>query len=250
MSKSRSASLEIVPPATSRVRENPAVPPASHKHNRKPVEEDPDDADADAEGDELDNQPPPAPAPKPAAAAAAATTTNIPNAPKPCDRCARTGKPCKGVAGSRCEYCKRLKQKCSNSSGPPRKSATTAPKPAPAPKRPAETAGAKAPAGKGAAPSQLPSKRKAPASAPQNGAVDNHDLDGEGSTVEEEHDSGTRHNKKRRVAKGPTRLQLVKAVNDIEASMKRVQASVAKEVEKMSGIVKILNAKIEEMDDE
>ncbi|TFK27048.1 hypothetical protein FA15DRAFT_666781 [Coprinopsis marcescibilis] len=37
--------------------------------------------------------------------------------PHPCDRCVRTNKTCRGPAGSRCEYCKRLKQKCSNSNG-------------------------------------------------------------------------------------------------------------------------------------
>jgi len=35
----------------------------------------------------------------------------------------------------------------------------------------------------------------------------------------------------------------------MEASIKRVQSSIAKEVEKMNGLVKTLNAKIKEMDE-
>ncbi|KAH6915394.1 hypothetical protein BKA70DRAFT_1420328 [Coprinopsis sp. MPI-PUGE-AT-0042] len=34
----------------------------------------------------------------------------------PCERCVRAGRTCRGPSGSRCEHCKRLKQKCSNSS--------------------------------------------------------------------------------------------------------------------------------------
>jgi len=40
--------------------------------------------------------------------------------PQPCDRCVRSKKTCKGIAGARCEHCKSLHQKCSNSTGPPR----------------------------------------------------------------------------------------------------------------------------------
>jgi hypothetical protein len=40
--------------------------------------------------------------------------------PKPCERCVRMNRTCKGIAGSRCEYCKKLKQKCSNATGPAR----------------------------------------------------------------------------------------------------------------------------------
>ena len=97
-------------------------------------------------------------------------------------------------------------------------------------------------------------KRKAPEklSASQNGNTD----DGEGSDDEEvEHDVQQNANKKRRTSKsgsgsGPSRALLVKSVADIEASIKRVQSSVAKEVEKMNGIVKNLNAMIKEMDEE
>jgi hypothetical protein len=95
-------------------------------------------------------------------------------------------------------------------------------------------------------------KRKAPEklSASQNGNTD----DGEGSDDDEDDDMQQNANKKRRLSKsasgGPSRILLVKAVADMEASMKRIQSSVAKEVEKMNGIVKTLNAKIKEMDEE
>ena len=85
----------------------------------------------------------------------------------------------------------------------------------------------------------------------QNGNTD----DGEGSDDDEDDDVQQNANKKRRLSKsasgsGPSRTLLVKAVADMEASMKRIQSSVAKEVEKMNGIVKTLNAKIKEMDEE
>lgn len=99
-------------------------------------------------------------------------------------------------------------------------------------------------------------KRKSPlkGSTPQNGDIDGHSIDGEGSVVDEDsHDPAPRVNKKRRTSKGnagPSRAQLVKAVSDVEASIKRIQTSVTKEVEKMNSIIKSLNAKIKEMDDE
>ena len=95
-------------------------------------------------------------------------------------------------------------------------------------------------------------KRKAPEklSTSQNGNTD----DGEGSYDEEDivHPNAI---KKPRLSKsgsgsGPSRTLLVKAITEMEASVKRVQASVAKEVEKMNGIMKSLNAKIKEMDEE
>lgn len=98
-------------------------------------------------------------------------------------------------------------------------------------------------------------KRKIPEklSVSPNGNTD----DGEGSDDEEEdeHEVQQNANKKRRLSKstsrpGPSRTLLEKAVVDMEASIKRVQSSVAKEVEKMKGIVKTLNAKINEMDED
>lgn len=86
----------------------------------------------------------------------------------------------------------------------------------------------------------------------QNGNTD----DGEGSDDEEDgYDVQQNTNKKPRLSKsgsgsGPSRSLLVRAVTEIEASIKRVQSSVAKEVEKMNGIVKSLNAKIKEMDED
>ncbi|KAF8974618.1 hypothetical protein BDZ97DRAFT_1774571 [Flammula alnicola] len=79
-------------------------------------------------------------------------------------------------------------------------------------------------------------------------------MDGEGSIdYEDGHEPPPRLNKKRRISKGssgPSRAQLSKAVDDMEASIKRIQSSVSKEVEKMNGIIKTLNTKIKEMDEE
>ena len=98
-------------------------------------------------------------------------------------------------------------------------------------------------------------KRKAPEklSASQNGNSD----DGEGSDDDDddEHDEQQNANKKRRLSKSGSgsrlsRTLLVKAIADMEASMKRIQSSVAKEVDKMNGIMKTLNTKIKEMDED
>lgn len=82
--------------------------------------------------------------------------------------------------------------------------------------------------------------------------------DGEGSDDDDDDDElevQQNANKKRRLSKstsrpGPSRTLLEKAVADMEASIKRVQSSVVKEVEKMKGIVKTLNTKIKEMDED
>ena len=92
-------------------------------------------------------------------------------------------------------------------------------------------------------------KRKVPEKL-QNGTDD-----GEGSDEEEDEHEAQQNNKKRRLSKstsrpGPSRTLLAKAVADMDASIKRVQSSVAKEVEKMKEIVKTLNAKIKEMDED
>jgi len=175
--------------------------------------------------------------------------------PSPCERCVRTKKTCKGVAGARCEYCKRLKQKCSNSTGPARGKHAIPKQPkayVASPSKPVPTSAG----GSDSAQWQDRPKRKAPEklSMSQNGNTD----DCEGSDdeeLEDEHEVQQNANKKRRLSKsssrpGPSRTLLAKAVADMEASIKRVQSSVAKEVDKMKGIVKTLNAKIKEMDED
>jgi len=233
MSGSRSVSLEIVPPAKTASRDLAAVMDAVFKSNSKQNRDDDKGEDA-----ETSNTLSPA-------------ATGFP--PSPCERCVRTKKTCKGVAGARCEYCKRLKQKCSNSTGPARGKHAIPKQPkayVASPPKPVPTSAG----GSDSAQWQDRPKRKVPEklSMSQNGNTD----DGEGSDDEEdEHGVQQNANKKRRLSKsisrpGPTRTLLAKAVADMESSIKRVQSSVAKEVEKMKGIVKTLNAKIKEMDED
>jgi len=237
MSRSRSVSLEIVPPKASREiasssqRDLAAVMDAVFKSNSK---QNRDDGREDAE---TSNTLSPA-------------ATGFP--PNPCERCVRTKKTCKGVAGARCEYCKRLKQKCSNSTGPARGKHAVPKQPkahvaSPSKPVPSSTGGSDS------AKWQDRPKRKVPEklSVSQNGD------DGEGSDDEEdEHEVQQSANKKRRLSKstssrlGPSRASLTKAVADMDASIKRVESTVAKEVEKMKGIVKNLYAKIKEMDED
>jgi len=237
MSRSRSVSLEIVPPNASREIVSPsnrdlaAVMDAVFKSNSKQNRDD----GKGLEDAETSNTLSPA-------------ATGFP--PNPCERCVRTKKTCKGLAGARCEYCKRLKQKCSNSTGPargkhavpkqPKAHVTSPSKPVPS------IAG-----GSDSAKWQDRPKRKVSEklSVSQNG-------DGEGSgDDDDEQEVQQNTNKKRRLSKStsrpePSRTSLAKAVADMDASIRRIESSVAKEVEKMKGIVKNLNAKIKEMDDD
>lgn len=97
-------------------------------------------------------------------------------------------------------------------------------------------------------------KKKQPekASAISNGEVDGVGVDGEGSVLEEDdHELPPRLNKRRRISKeskGPSRSELQKAVSRLDASVRRVQESVTREVDKMNGIIKSLNVMITEME--
>jgi len=238
MSRSRSVSLEIVPPKASREIVSPSHKDPSHrdlaavmdavfKSNSKQNRDGLEDA-------ETSNTLSP-------------SATGFP--PNPCERCVRTKKTCKGVAGARCEYCKRLKQKCSNSTGPARGKHAVPKQPkahvaSPSKPVPSSTGGSDS------AKWQDRPKRKVPEklSVSQNG-------DGEGSDDEDEHEVQQNANKKLRLSKStsrpePSRTSLAKAIADMDASIKRVESSVAKEVEKMKGIIKNLNAKMKEMDED
>jgi hypothetical protein len=97
------------------------------------------------------------------------------------------------------------------------------------------------------------SKRKQPEKplAPQNGDVDGVSLDGEGSLLDDDHELPPRLNKKRRISmgnRGPSRSDLQKVVSDLDTSVKRIQASVAREVDKVNSTIKSLNAMISEME--
>jgi len=82
-----------------------------------------------------------------------------------------------------------------------------------------------------------------------NGDVEGHSADGEGSIDEEGGNQAGRQRKKRRISTGLTRAQLVKAVTDMEAATNRIQGSVEKELEKMRGIINMLNLKIKDIEE-
>ncbi|KAF8165004.1 hypothetical protein B0H34DRAFT_793440 [Crassisporium funariophilum] len=241
MSRSRSVSLEIVPPAGSRPAGRLAdVMDSAFRNNSKEDEEDNkglDDADADAD-EEISV--PRVPGNNPLSV--------FP--PVPCERCVRTNKTCKGVAGARCDYCKRLKQKCSNSTGPARGKHAT-------PKKVyevASTSKAAAPKAGSSDSSKWPDRPKRKASGKPNMSQNDDSDDGDGTDdVEDGHELPPKMSKKRRITKsssGPSRALLARALGDMEASVKRVQLSVAKEVEKMNGIIKTLNARVKEMEED
>ncbi|KAF9563720.1 hypothetical protein CPC08DRAFT_313612 [Agrocybe pediades] len=257
MSRESSASLEIVPPGSSRPKSLADVMDSAFKHNHKTTVEDSkdyDDADGEAEVDEIEERlvappPPPSKPVPPVVATQPAAEEPSPDAPTPCERCVRTNKPCKGKANARCDYCKRLKQKCSNSSGSARSKNT--------PKKATETHGTPKNAAKRTAgdPSQ-PSgslKRKSPGRDPvPNGDIDGHSMDGEGSIVDEDHPDLTaaRPTKKRRPSKGTSRVQVQKAVHELEGHLKRLKEFAAKEEQKLNSILDTLNAQLGQMDED
>ncbi|KAF9534379.1 hypothetical protein CPB83DRAFT_781911 [Crepidotus variabilis] len=238
-SKSRSPSAEIVPSTGTLTRDPASLVNGTVESQKEEEREEDADADADAE---LEEEQAPLEPPK------ASTSAMAGNAPTPCERCVRTNRVCKGVGGARCEYCKRLKQKCSNSSGPARgKSAAAA-------KKAAAEAAAKS---KGTAISAPPAfnnvKRKLPDKAlgQQNGDIDGASLDGDGSVIDDDHSLPPRLTKRRRISKGgkgPSRTELIQTVADMESSIKRIQTSVAKEVDRMQGVIDNLNGIIADMD--
>ncbi len=85
----------------------------------------------------------------------------------------------------------------------------------------------------------------------QNGDVDGVSVDGEGSIDDDGHELPPRLNKKRRIslnAKVPSRSELQKAVIEMGTSVNRIQASVAKEVNKMNSVINSLKAVIADME--
>lgn len=85
-----------------------------------------------------------------------------------------------------------------------------------------------------------------------NGDVDGVSLDGEGSLLDDDdHELPPRLNKKRRISmgnKGPSRSELQKVVSDLDASVKRIQSSITREVDKVNATIKSLNTMISEME--
>lgn len=95
-------------------------------------------------------------------------------------------------------------------------------------------------------------KRPEKSIAPPNGDADGVSLDGEGSVLDDDdHELSPRLNKKRRISmgnKGPSRSELQKVVSDLDASVKRIQTTIAREVDKVNATIKSLNTMISEME--
>lgn len=162
-------------------------------------------------------------------------------AAEPCERCVRAGRTCRGPSGSRCEHCKRLKQKCSNSSislrgkHAARAAAQTAPKDA---TRPAEALI------NGSLTAHPPSlKRKDRDYTPSESA--NY------STIDEdaEEDCGVvpaRQDKKRRIQKEVERRnaivasKVIKHVDELGQCMKRLQDTYTREMARVGSIMAAL----------
>ncbi|KAF8639989.1 hypothetical protein AX17_001235 [Amanita inopinata Kibby_2008] len=158
--------------------------------------------------------------------------------PQPCERCVRANKTCKGIAGARCEHCKKLKQKCSNYNN--------------APPRGRHAVAAKASASAISSEKSRP-KRKMPASKTQNGEAGSDD-----ESDELDDDQASQPSKKRRLSKasasgGDRKSQLTKALKEIEAQASRVvaaQANAERETKKLQERLAMLATSIQELDDD
>jgi len=153
--------------------------------------------------------------------------------PQPCERCVRTNKTCKGVAGSRCEHCKNLHQKCSNSTGPPRGRHAVAIFQAHA-------------SDSGFAPPRA--KRKA-ASKP---AAKQRSGDDEEDELDEDEDEQQRPKKRQATqpgsSSGSRQSRLLKKATDIESAIKHLQTFTAKELSRLTQIAGTLAEEIRELE--
>ncbi|KAF8076136.1 hypothetical protein FPV67DRAFT_1470495 [Lyophyllum atratum] len=152
--------------------------------------------------------------------------------PQPCDRCIRSKKTCRGIEGARCEHCKSLHQKCSNSTGPPRG-------------RHAALRQDSNPLSveNGAGPSVEPTRTKrkpTPAKRKPNSAED------EGEDEVDEPKKGSPA-KKRRIV-DDSHANALKDIVELEASIKKLQTSVAKDLTKLSQLAASLATQIRGMD--
>jgi len=153
--------------------------------------------------------------------------------PQPCERCVRTNKTCKGVAGSRCEHCKNLHQKCSNSTGPPRGRHAVAIFQAHA-------------SDSGFAPPRAKRKSASKPAAKQRSGDDEED------ELDEDEDEEQRPKKRQTTQPGssfgPRRSRLLKRATDIESAIKQLQTYTVKELSRLTQIASNLAEEIRELE--
>lgn len=152
--------------------------------------------------------------------------------PQPCERCVRANKTCKGLAGSRCEHCKSLHQKCSNSTGPPRG-------------RHATNMASRLRENGATPPLMGRSKRKTVQE--RNKLGDDEDAEGEEYEDEDEIERIQPPRKKHRPSRDRARLQ--KDLGDLEASLKKMQAVVNRDITKIQQVVASLSSQLRELND-
>ncbi|KAF8221104.1 hypothetical protein L208DRAFT_1426709 [Tricholoma matsutake] len=162
--------------------------------------------------------------------------------PQPCERCVRSKKTCKGIAGARCEHCKSLHQKCSNSTGPPR--GRHAGKPVFITIVPGRRDSNLPNFENGASEGQGRPKRKAAAKKSKPDDIEEED--------EEEDEKPNQVSKKRRVGTdtGPRRTRLLRDIAELESAIKRLQNSYMKEFAHLQRLAGSLASEIRVMDDE
>ncbi|KAG6880437.1 hypothetical protein C0992_000039 [Termitomyces sp. T32_za158] len=169
--------------------------------------------------------------------------------PQPCERCVRSKKTCRGIAGARCENCKSLHQKCSNSSGPPRGrhagkfyvsiAVVHEAKLHPFTVTTAVCHNSKSPSVENDSTSAEPArtKRKQATKAKQTYAAED----------EDDEDTSNPVAKKRRVSED-ARTNALKDVAELEASVRKLQAFVTKDLKHLAQLAATLAAQLKDMD--
>ncbi|XP_006459907.1 hypothetical protein AGABI2DRAFT_135177 [Agaricus bisporus var. bisporus H97] len=173
--------------------------------------------------------------------------------PKPCDRCMRMNRTCKGIAGSRCEYCKKLKQKCSNATGPARgRHATRLAILAAAAARGISLPQEQQSQAASSASSSVRSKRKAADGAvtPNGQGVEDDECDDD-EYDDHDHEPPVKLNKKHRSTKtalSPAQTKMLDTITELEGTVRELQNHTAREVERIKQVIGRLKADIRELE--
>jgi hypothetical protein len=180
--------------------------------------------------------------------------------PQPCERCVRSKKTCKGIAGARCEHCKILHQKCSNSSGPPRgRNAGKFGRTLSTMHDRFTSVFAFSGGRRNSSSTNLENGSAGPSSSqprPKRKAATtkfkpDDDGDDEDEDEEDEVEKPTPAPKKRRVGNnaGPRRSRLLKDVAELEGAIKKLQTTFVKDLTKLQQLAGSLATEIREMED-
>ncbi|RDB23282.1 hypothetical protein Hypma_009603 [Hypsizygus marmoreus] len=160
--------------------------------------------------------------------------------PQPCERCVRSKKTCKGIAGARCEHCKVLHQKCSNSTGPPRGRHAVAAAAAHQGSSPLSEDGQPGPS---AAP--RPKRKAAPKAKLTESKEDDYSEEDE---LEDYGPAPKQPPRKKRKVGSDARTRALKEIGELEGAIKKLQTTFSKDLAKLHQLASSLTSRIQDME--